>query len=72
MLRAQHLHPATEYLGSTVFGDLMREYERRVFEATVMSSVKATSATARVHANLVGVGAGVGARAGTGVKGECK
>eukprot|EP00873_Tetraselmis_striata_P023466 jgi/Tetstr1/443730/TSEL_031718.t1 len=49
VLRAQHFQPASEHLGSAIFGDLMRDYERRVFEATVASSAKAT-ATARVAA----------------------
>eukprot|EP00873_Tetraselmis_striata_P039549 jgi/Tetstr1/459813/TSEL_005163.t1 len=49
VLRAQHFHPASEHLGSAIFGDLMRDYERRVFEATVASSAKET-ATARVAA----------------------
>eukprot|EP00873_Tetraselmis_striata_P018622 jgi/Tetstr1/438886/TSEL_027394.t1 len=47
VLRAQHFQPASEHLGSAIFGDLMRDYERRVFEATVASSAKAT-ATSRV------------------------
>eukprot|EP00873_Tetraselmis_striata_P017782 jgi/Tetstr1/438046/TSEL_026672.t1 len=46
VLRAQHFQPASEHLGSAIFGDLMKDYERRVFEATVASSAKAT-ATAR-------------------------
>eukprot|EP00873_Tetraselmis_striata_P003030 jgi/Tetstr1/423294/TSEL_013993.t1 len=46
VLRAQHFQPASEHLGSAIFGDLMRDYERRVFEATVASSAK-TTATAR-------------------------
>eukprot|EP00873_Tetraselmis_striata_P017787 jgi/Tetstr1/438051/TSEL_026677.t1 len=41
VLRAQHFQPAYEHLGSAIFGDLMRDYERRVFEATVASSAKA-------------------------------
>eukprot|EP00873_Tetraselmis_striata_P046618 jgi/Tetstr1/466882/TSEL_011337.t1 len=49
VLRAQHFQPASEHLGSAIFGDLMRDYERRVFEATVASSAKAT-ATSRVAA----------------------
>eukprot|EP00873_Tetraselmis_striata_P013984 jgi/Tetstr1/434248/TSEL_023355.t1 len=49
VLRAQHFQPASEHLGSAIFGDLMRDYERRVFEAIVASSAKAT-ATARVAA----------------------
>eukprot|EP00873_Tetraselmis_striata_P017527 jgi/Tetstr1/437791/TSEL_002832.t1 len=49
VLRAQHFQPASEHLGSAIFGDLMKDYERRVFEATVASSAKAT-ATARVAA----------------------
>eukprot|EP00873_Tetraselmis_striata_P015485 jgi/Tetstr1/435749/TSEL_024644.t1 len=40
VLRAQHFQPASEHLGSAIFGDLMRDYERRVFEATVASSAK--------------------------------
>eukprot|EP00873_Tetraselmis_striata_P029925 jgi/Tetstr1/450189/TSEL_037230.t1 len=43
VLRAQHFQPASEHLGSAIFGDLMRDYERRVFEATVASSAKATA-----------------------------
>eukprot|EP00873_Tetraselmis_striata_P045667 jgi/Tetstr1/465931/TSEL_010545.t1 len=35
VLRAQHFQPASEHLGSAIFGDLMKDYERRVFEATV-------------------------------------
>eukprot|EP00873_Tetraselmis_striata_P004563 jgi/Tetstr1/424827/TSEL_015330.t1 len=34
VLRAQHFQPASEHMGSAIFGDLMRDYERRVFEAT--------------------------------------
>eukprot|EP00873_Tetraselmis_striata_P035403 jgi/Tetstr1/455667/TSEL_042478.t1 len=52
VLRAQHFQPASEHLGSAIFGDLMRDYERRVFEATVASSAKAT-ATSRVAAAAV-------------------
>eukprot|EP00873_Tetraselmis_striata_P023335 jgi/Tetstr1/443599/TSEL_031598.t1 len=39
------------------FGDLMRDYERRVFEATVASSAKAT-ATSRVRLQLQVAGVG--------------
>eukprot|EP00873_Tetraselmis_striata_P035185 jgi/Tetstr1/455449/TSEL_042278.t1 len=53
----QHFQPASEHLGSAIFGDLMRDYERRVFEATVASSAKAT-ATARVVAAAAGRGRG--------------
>eukprot|EP00873_Tetraselmis_striata_P007905 jgi/Tetstr1/428169/TSEL_018220.t1 len=42
MTRSQHFQPASEHLGSAILGDLMRDYERRVFEATVASSAKAT------------------------------
>eukprot|EP00873_Tetraselmis_striata_P000644 jgi/Tetstr1/420908/TSEL_011971.t1 len=49
VLRAQHFQPASEHMGSAIFGDLMRDYERRVFEATVTSNAKAT-ATAGVAA----------------------
>eukprot|EP00873_Tetraselmis_striata_P011729 jgi/Tetstr1/431993/TSEL_021470.t1 len=45
VLRAQLFQPASEHLGSAIFGDLMRDYERRVFEATVASSAKATATT---------------------------
>eukprot|EP00873_Tetraselmis_striata_P024344 jgi/Tetstr1/444608/TSEL_032457.t1 len=34
VLRAQHFQPASEHLGSAIFGDLMKDYECRVFEAT--------------------------------------
>eukprot|EP00873_Tetraselmis_striata_P006046 jgi/Tetstr1/426310/TSEL_016626.t1 len=53
VLRAQHFQPASEHLGSAIFGDLMKDYERRVFEATVASNAKAT-ATARVAAAAAG------------------
>eukprot|EP00873_Tetraselmis_striata_P046669 jgi/Tetstr1/466933/TSEL_011387.t1 len=53
VLRAQHFQPAAEHLDSAVFGDLMRDYERRVFEATVANNAKA-AATAHVHATLAG------------------
>eukprot|EP00873_Tetraselmis_striata_P044826 jgi/Tetstr1/465090/TSEL_009818.t1 len=56
------------WMGSAISGDLMRDYERRVFEATVASSAKAT-ATARVVAAAaadvdedVAVDAGVAAK----------
>eukprot|EP00873_Tetraselmis_striata_P013252 jgi/Tetstr1/433516/TSEL_022785.t1 len=35
VLRAQHFQPASEHLGSAIFGDLMRDYERSVFELQV-------------------------------------
>eukprot|EP00873_Tetraselmis_striata_P016657 jgi/Tetstr1/436921/TSEL_025694.t1 len=54
VLRAQHFQPASEHLGSAIFGDLMKDYERRVFEATVASSAKAT-ATAPVAAAAAAV-----------------
>eukprot|EP00873_Tetraselmis_striata_P007265 jgi/Tetstr1/427529/TSEL_017655.t1 len=57
VLRAQHFQPASEHLGSAIFGDLMRDYERRVFEATVANNAKAT-ATARVVAAAAGRGVG--------------
>eukprot|EP00873_Tetraselmis_striata_P044294 jgi/Tetstr1/464558/TSEL_000830.t1 len=54
VLRAQHcFQPASEHLGSAIFGDLMRDYERRVFETTVASSANAT-ASARVAAAAAG------------------
>eukprot|EP00873_Tetraselmis_striata_P009207 jgi/Tetstr1/429471/TSEL_019379.t1 len=59
VLRAQLFQPAAEHLGSVAFNDLMRDYKRRVFEATVSSSAKA-NANARVHATLVGRGVDVG------------
>eukprot|EP00873_Tetraselmis_striata_P029378 jgi/Tetstr1/449642/TSEL_036710.t1 len=59
VLRAQHFQPASEHLGSAIFGDLMKDYERRVFEATVASSAKAT-ATARVAAAAACRGRGRG------------
>mmetsp|Transcript_12577 Transcript_12577/g.31790 ORF Transcript_12577/g.31790 Transcript_12577/m.31790 type:complete len:147 (+) Transcript_12577:562-1002(+) len=66
VLRAtQHFQPTSEQLGSTIFGDLMRDYEPRVFEATVASSAKAT-ATARVAAAAAGRGRGRGRGGGRG------
>eukprot|EP00873_Tetraselmis_striata_P009891 jgi/Tetstr1/430155/TSEL_019988.t1 len=65
VLRAQHFQPASEHLGSAIFGDLMRDYERRVFEATVASSAKAT-ATSRVAAAAAGCGRGRGRGGGRG------
>jgi hypothetical protein len=65
VLRAQHFQPASEHLGSAIFGDLMRDYERRAFEATVASSAKAT-ATARVAAAAAGRGRGRGRGGGRG------
>eukprot|EP00873_Tetraselmis_striata_P036359 jgi/Tetstr1/456623/TSEL_043326.t1 len=65
VLRAQHFQPASEHLGSAIFGDLMRDYERRVFEATVASSAKAT-ATSRVAAAAAGRGRGRGRGGGRG------
>eukprot|EP00873_Tetraselmis_striata_P001204 jgi/Tetstr1/421468/TSEL_012417.t1 len=44
---------------AVIFGDLQRDYERRVFKVTVASSAKA-SATAHVHAILTGSGRGHG------------
>eukprot|EP00873_Tetraselmis_striata_P003035 jgi/Tetstr1/423299/TSEL_013998.t1 len=40
VLRAQHFQHASEHLGSAIFGDLMRDYERRVFEATLPTAQK--------------------------------
>eukprot|EP00873_Tetraselmis_striata_P017109 jgi/Tetstr1/437373/TSEL_026058.t1 len=65
VLRAQHFQPASEHLGSAIFGDLMKDYERRVFEATVASSAKAT-ATARVAAAAPCRGRGRGRGGGRG------
>eukprot|EP00873_Tetraselmis_striata_P016644 jgi/Tetstr1/436908/TSEL_025681.t1 len=65
VLRAQHFQPASEHLGSAIFGDLMKDYERRVFEATVARSAKAT-ATARVAAAAAGRGRGRGRGGGRG------
>eukprot|EP00873_Tetraselmis_striata_P003984 jgi/Tetstr1/424248/TSEL_001441.t1 len=65
VLRAQHFQPASEHLDSAIFGDLMRGYERRVFEATVASSAKAT-ATARVAVAAAGRGSGRGRGGGRG------
>eukprot|EP00873_Tetraselmis_striata_P011443 jgi/Tetstr1/431707/TSEL_021232.t1 len=59
VLQAQHFQLAAEHLGSAIFGDLMKDYERRVFEATVASSAKAT-ATARMAAAAAGRGRGGG------------
>eukprot|EP00873_Tetraselmis_striata_P007271 jgi/Tetstr1/427535/TSEL_017661.t1 len=64
---AKHFQPASEHLGSEIFGDLMRDYERRVFEATVASSAKA-SAIARVTAAAARRGRGGGR--GRGREGE--
>lgn len=49
MPRAQHFHTISEHIDSAVFGDLVRDYERRIFEASVISSAKAT-AIKRVNA----------------------
>eukprot|EP00873_Tetraselmis_striata_P008977 jgi/Tetstr1/429241/TSEL_001904.t1 len=74
VLRAQHFQPASEHLGSAIFGDFMRDYERRVFEATVASSAKATATLLlewRLQLQVVGVGedeagdAGVAAKVST-------
>eukprot|EP00873_Tetraselmis_striata_P011065 jgi/Tetstr1/431329/TSEL_021020.t1 len=60
VVRAQHFQPAAEHMGLAIFGDSMREYERRViFEATVVNNAKAT-ATPRVHATLAWRGRGPG------------
>eukprot|EP00873_Tetraselmis_striata_P034170 jgi/Tetstr1/454434/TSEL_041334.t1 len=40
VLRAQHFQPASEHLGSAIFGDLMRDYERRVFERPLPAARK--------------------------------
>lgn len=61
MLRAQHFHHYVAPHGSVVFGDIMREYERRVVEATMSSSAKATTTT-RVQASLARLGRGRGRR----------
>eukprot|EP00873_Tetraselmis_striata_P042775 jgi/Tetstr1/463039/TSEL_007977.t1 len=39
-LRAENFQPAAEHLGSAIFGDLMKDYERRVFDATVASATR--------------------------------
>eukprot|EP00873_Tetraselmis_striata_P018754 jgi/Tetstr1/439018/TSEL_027510.t1 len=52
-LWAPLFHHAAEHLGFAVFSDLMRDYERRVFEAAVVINAKAP-ATARVAATLAG------------------
>eukprot|EP00873_Tetraselmis_striata_P010866 jgi/Tetstr1/431130/TSEL_020844.t1 len=65
VLQAQHFQPAFEHLGSAIFGDLMKDYKRRVFEATVASSAKAT-ATAGVAAAAAGRGRGRGRGGGRG------
>eukprot|EP00873_Tetraselmis_striata_P021044 jgi/Tetstr1/441308/TSEL_029559.t1 len=64
VLQAHHFQPASEHIGSAIFGDLMKDHERRVFEATVASIAKAT-ATARVAAAAAwwGVVAGAGVAA---------
>eukprot|EP00873_Tetraselmis_striata_P010991 jgi/Tetstr1/431255/TSEL_020952.t1 len=54
VLRAQHFQPSFEHLGSAIFGDLMRDYECRVFEATVASGAKAT-ATAQTLKSYAGI-----------------
>eukprot|EP00873_Tetraselmis_striata_P019462 jgi/Tetstr1/439726/TSEL_028145.t1 len=38
VLRAQHFQPAYEHLDSAIFWDIVRDYERRVFETTVSTS----------------------------------
>eukprot|EP00873_Tetraselmis_striata_P002348 jgi/Tetstr1/422612/TSEL_013418.t1 len=39
VLRAQHFQLASEHLGSAIFGDLMKDYERRVFEVSTSDGV---------------------------------
>eukprot|EP00873_Tetraselmis_striata_P024039 jgi/Tetstr1/444303/TSEL_032194.t1 len=59
-------HAATEHLGSAISEDMMKDYKRRVFEATFASSAKAT-ATAQAAAALAGRGVDVNVAAVTGV-----
>eukprot|EP00873_Tetraselmis_striata_P044434 jgi/Tetstr1/464698/TSEL_009449.t1 len=66
VFRAPHFQHASEHLGSAIVWDLMRDYERRVFEATVASSAKA-SATARVMAAAAGAVVDVGVVVDAGV-----
>lgn len=77
VLWAQHFQPTAEHVGSEFFFDPMRDYERRVFEATVASNVKGTTATTRLHATLAERGRGHetghdGGRGRGGHKGECE
>eukprot|EP00873_Tetraselmis_striata_P026507 jgi/Tetstr1/446771/TSEL_034258.t1 len=61
VLRAQHFQPASEHLGSAIFGDLMRDYERRVFEATVANAQRRPVLLEwRLQLHVVGVGEGEG------------
>eukprot|EP00873_Tetraselmis_striata_P013586 jgi/Tetstr1/433850/TSEL_023033.t1 len=50
VLRAQHFQPAAEHLGSAIFGDPKKDYERRVFEAMVANVAEATAAARLVAA----------------------
>lgn len=52
VLRTRHFQSATEHLGLAVFGIQMRDYGRRLFEATVASNADATFID-RLHATLV-------------------
>eukprot|EP00873_Tetraselmis_striata_P036077 jgi/Tetstr1/456341/TSEL_043077.t1 len=63
------MHVATGHLDSAILGDQMKDYERRVFEATVASGAKAT-VTSRVAAALAGRERGRGRAAGAGLARE--
>eukprot|EP00873_Tetraselmis_striata_P042065 jgi/Tetstr1/462329/TSEL_007335.t1 len=75
VLWVQQFQPAAEHLGCGVFIDVMRDYKRRIFEATVASNAKAT-ATARVAATIAdrerGRGRGGGRRAPSNMLALCK
>eukprot|EP00873_Tetraselmis_striata_P035115 jgi/Tetstr1/455379/TSEL_042211.t1 len=61
MLRAQHFRPASEHLGSAIFGDLMRDYER---QSTALLGWRQQLQVAGVDED-VAVDAGVAAKVST-------
>eukprot|EP00873_Tetraselmis_striata_P038910 jgi/Tetstr1/459174/TSEL_004620.t1 len=66
VLRAWHFQPAAaKHSSCVIFGDIVKDYERRVFDATAASTAKAT-ATAWVAAAAAGRGRGRGLGGGRG------